>query len=100
MEPILYVMAILGCGESDASCRELRVEQAGYRSESACVAATGDALARHADLAYPNVVAQCRTAAARATLLRGSDVLRPERRRPARNAPLRIAAGVAPRLSR
>lgn len=77
MEPIIYVMAILGCGESDASCREVRVEQAAYRSEAQCMAATESALIRNDDLIFPNVVAQCRRADSRPQLLRGSDVLRP-----------------------
>ena len=78
MEPILYVMAILGCGESDASCRELRVEAVQYQSEAACLAATEAALLRSDDLPYPSVVAQCRPAGARPQLLRGSDVALPE----------------------
>jgi hypothetical protein len=77
MEPILFVMALLGCGESDASCREVRIDQARYRSEAACMAATEATLMRNDDLVFPNVVAQCRPAGAGPTLLRGSDVLRP-----------------------
>ena len=78
MEPILYVMAILGCGESDASCRELRVEAVEYRSEAACLAATEAALLRSDDLPFPTVVAQCRPAGERPQLLRGSDVALPD----------------------
>lgn len=99
MEPILYVMAILGCGESDASCREVRIDQSRYQSQASCMAATETALARHDDLAFPNVVAQCREAGARATLLRGTDVLRPEpnqRRQPV----LRVASADGFRSSR
>ena len=91
MEPILYVMAILGCGESDASCREVRVEQAAYRSEAQCMAATESALMRNDDLIFPSVVAQCRPAGARPQLLRGSDVLRPAPRERMR-APVRVAS--------
>lgn len=77
MEPILFVMAILGCGESDAPCREVRIDQARYRSEASCMAATEAALMRNGDLSFPTVVAQCRPAGARAQALRGSEVLRP-----------------------
>ncbi len=77
MQTLMYVMAILGCGESDAACREVRVEQQGYRSEATCRAATASALARHTDLEFPTVVARCRPAGAAPQLLRGSDVLLP-----------------------
>lgn len=77
MEPILFVMAILGCGESDAPCREVRVDRARYRSEASCMAATEAALMRSSDLAFPTIVARCQPAGARAQPLRGSEVLRP-----------------------
>ena len=78
MEPLMFVMAILGCGESDAPCRELRLAEARYRSEAECVAATGAELLRHDDLPYPTIVAQCRAAGAAPQTLRGSDVMAPE----------------------
>lgn len=77
MGPALYLIAILGCGEGDSPCQEVRVAEARYESQAACTAATATALERHADLAFPNVVAQCRLAGAPATLLRGSEVMRP-----------------------
>jgi len=77
MQSVLFVMAILGCGESDAPCRELGVDQVRYQSEAQCLAASEDVLARRDDL-YPSVVAQCRPASARAQLLRGSEVSLPE----------------------
>lgn len=91
LEPILYVMAILGCGESDAACRELRVDRARYRSEASCMAATGTALMRNDDLPFPTIVARCRPAGARLEALRGSEVLRPgpELRRASRFASAR-----------
>ena len=78
MEPLLFVMAILGCGESDAACREVRVVETRYRTEAECLAATEDELMRHQDLAYPAVVAQCRPAIAAPRLVRGSEVMLPE----------------------
>lgn len=77
MEPILFVMAILGCGESDAPCRELRIADTRYRSEAACMAATGGVLLDNDDLPYPAIVARCRPAGARLQPLRGSDVMLP-----------------------
>jgi hypothetical protein len=77
VEPVLYVMAILGCGESDAPCREVRLADKSYRSEAACMAETGAALARADDLLFPTIVARCRPAGARVQPLRGSDVMLP-----------------------
>ncbi len=81
MEPLMFVMAILGCGESDAACREVRVEPARYQSEAACLAAAEAALIRSDDLPYPTVVAQCRAAGATARQLRGSEVMLPDAER-------------------
>lgn len=78
MEPLMFVMAILGCGESDAPWREVQVIEARYASEADCLAATGAQLMRQGALPYPNVVAQCRRLGAPVQLLRGSDVMLPE----------------------
>jgi hypothetical protein len=77
MQSLLFVMAIMGCGESDAACREVRIDQQRYQSIAACQAATDSALIRHSDLDFPTVVARCRPANARPQLLRGSEVLLP-----------------------
>ena len=39
MEPLLYIMAIMGCGESDAACRQVAVVEQRYASEEQCLAA-------------------------------------------------------------
>lgn len=80
MQSLLFVIAIMGCGEGDAPCREVRVAAPHFASEAACTAATPSVLERYVDLSYPSVVAQCRPARGGATLLRGRDVLRPEPR--------------------
>lgn len=95
MQSLMYVMAILGCGESDAACREVRVDQTAYRTEASCRAATADALARHTDLDFPAVVARCRPANAQAQLLRGSDVLLPGSGNLPVNQTRRLAARVS-----
>lgn len=77
MQALIYVMAIMGCGESDAACREVRIDPQTYASEARCRAGMNAALARHTDLEFPTVVARCRPAHARPQLLRGSDVLLP-----------------------
>lgn len=99
MEPVLFVMAILGCGESDAPCRELRVAETRYQSEQACMAATEAALLASSDLPYPNIVADCRREGTRVQPLRGSDLLQPEPGRLPDLAP-RYAGGAPLRSSR
>ena len=61
MEPVLFVMAILGCGESDAPCREVALAETRYRSEAACLAATEAELARRDD----SLSGRCRSMPAR-----------------------------------
>ncbi len=93
MQAFIYVMAIMGCGESTAACREVRIDPQSYRSEASCRAGMNAALARHTDLEFPTVVARCRPANARPQLLRGSDVLLPgPGRLPATQRPPRYAS--------
>jgi hypothetical protein len=73
MEPVLFVMAILGCGENDAPCREVALAETRYRSEAACLAATEPELARQ-DILYPIVAAECRGENETPRQLRGNDV--------------------------
>jgi hypothetical protein len=77
MQALVYVMAILGCGESDASCREVRIDTQVFRNEASCRAAMTATLARHTDLDFPTLVARCRRANARPASMRASDVLLP-----------------------
>lgn len=100
MEPLLYIMAILGCGESDAACREVALVEARYQSEEECLAATEEQLLRRDDLLFPSVVAQCRRADSGPQLIRGSDVVLPEAEPLRRNAPARYAAAGEIRLAR
>ena len=92
MQSLLYVIAIMGCGESDASCHEVQIAPPRFASEAACTAATASVLERYMDLSYPSVVAQCRPDGARPVALRGSDVLRPG----PRPAPRLRLAGAGP----
>lgn len=83
MQAALFVMAILGCGEGDAPCREVTIAPATYQSREACLAATEASLERHSDLQFPVVVAECRRQGENARPLRGSEVALPDRdRRP------------------
>jgi hypothetical protein len=76
MGPVLFVMAILGCGEGDAACRQVRLVDTPYRSEAACLAATDEELAR-SDADYPALFAQCRPAGAGAAPIRAGEILLP-----------------------
>jgi hypothetical protein len=69
MEAAYFIIAILGCGEGEMPCEQVRVADARYESQAACVAATEGTLMRNTDLDFPVVVAQC---------LRGGEEL-PER---------------------
>lgn len=59
MEPLYYVMAILGCGDDGAACQQARIESVRYQSVGQCQAAMGNVLQRHADLSFPVVQAAC-----------------------------------------
>ena len=59
MEPLYYVMAILGCGDDGAACQQARVLPARYESAGQCQAAMATALGRNTDLSYPVIQAAC-----------------------------------------
>lgn len=65
MEPLFYVMAILGCGDGAAACQEARVEPVRYENAAQCHAAMEPALLRNSDLAFPTIAANCQSNAAR-----------------------------------
>lgn len=60
MEPLFYVMAIMGCSDGSEACAQARVEPARYNSIAACQAAMPAALQRNSDLAFPVISAVCR----------------------------------------
>jgi hypothetical protein len=55
----IFLIAVLGCGEGDAPCHQVRLLEPRYETESACIAATDAALMRALEEDYPVVVAQC-----------------------------------------
>lgn len=61
MDPLFYVIAIMGCGDIGNSCQEARVEPARYESAAQCQAAMRDALLRNSDLSFPTIGAACQT---------------------------------------
>ncbi len=60
MEPLFYVMAIMGCGDGNVNCTEARVVPARYKSMAQCRAALPDQLARNTDVPFPMIGANCR----------------------------------------
>ncbi len=65
MDPLFYVMAIMGCGDGSSACQQARVEQAQYHSIGECQRAMPAALARNSDVDFPVVTASCRATGAR-----------------------------------
>ncbi len=59
MEPVFFVMAILGCGDDNGQCSQQRVEPARYQTAAQCQAAMPAALRRNTDIDYPVVTAAC-----------------------------------------
>ncbi len=59
MEPLYFVMAIMGCGDAGNVCEQARVEPIRYRTALECQAAMPDALARNSDLSFPEITGAC-----------------------------------------
>lgn len=59
MEPLVYVMAIMGCADGSAGCTQARVEPVRYASIGACQAAMPAVLMRNSDLNFPEIAANC-----------------------------------------
>ena len=60
MESLIYVMAIMGCGDGDVQCTEARIVPVRYESMAQCRAALPDQIARNTDVPYPMIGAACR----------------------------------------
>jgi len=59
MEPLFYVMAIMGCADGNVQCTEARVVPVRYESMAQCRAALPTQLARNTDIDYPMIGAAC-----------------------------------------
>lgn len=85
----IFLIAIMGCGEGDEPCRQVRTLETRYESQADCTAATEAAVIQNSDVDYPVVVAQCVAAGAGpARLEPGKILLPPPGRVPARNSPV------------
>lgn len=76
MDPLFYVIAIMGCGDGSTACAQARVEPTQYRSIAACQAAVPQVLARNSDIDFPVVSAACQATGQR---MAQRDSRRPDR---------------------
>ncbi len=77
MGPGIFIIAIMGCGEAEAPCQQVRMLDARYESQAACTAATETAVTQNVDVDFPVVVAQCVAAGAKPSAPNAGDVQRP-----------------------
>lgn len=59
MEPVYFVMAILGCSDDGMACSQARIEPVRYENAAKCQAAIDSVLPRQTDLDFPMVGASC-----------------------------------------
>jgi hypothetical protein len=75
MQPVFYVLAIMGCGDGSQACQAaVRVEPAHYATVAQCRAELPTALARNTDIDFPVVAAECRRNGPTALAVRGKGV--------------------------
>lgn len=60
MEPVYYVIAILGCPDGSAQCTPVATMPTHYASQETCSAQTQQALLTNNDFDFPTLVAECR----------------------------------------
>lgn len=77
MGPGIFIIAIMGCGEAEAPCQQVRTLEARYESQAACTAATEAALTQNTDIDYPVVAAECVAAGAKLDPPKANQVQRP-----------------------
>ncbi len=65
MEAGYFIIAILGCADSSATCTPVATVPTHFASEAACSAATSQALVENSDLEFPRLLAECRPVAPR-----------------------------------
>jgi hypothetical protein len=73
-----FIIAILGCGEGDAPCTQVRTLDTPYQSEAACTRATETVLPTQSDVDFPVVVAECVAAGAAPTAIKASEIKLPD----------------------
>ena len=74
MGPGTFLIAILGCGEGEAPCQQVRMLETRYESQATCAAASDAVLLRNSDVDYPVIVARCVRDGARPQPLKANEV--------------------------
>ena len=59
MDQIIYVLAIMGCGDDNLGCQQARLEPVRFSSFAACQQEMPAALSRNTDLEFPVISAAC-----------------------------------------
>ena len=77
MGPGIFLIAIMGCGEGDAPCQQVKTLETRFESRAACAAATEAAVTRNSDVDFPVVVAQCVAAGAAPSPPKAGEIQRP-----------------------
>jgi hypothetical protein len=77
MGPGTFLIAILGCGEAEAPCQQVRMLEARYESQASCSAATDQAILNNSDADFPVIVARCVAAGKAAAPFKANEVERP-----------------------
>ena len=91
MGPGTFLIAILGCGEAEAPCEQVRTLETRYESQASCAAATDAVLLRNADVDYPVIVARCVRAGSSPPPMKANEVDLPGPGSvEAKNSPVRI----------
>lgn len=60
MDAVVYLVAILGCGDGNAPCTQARIAPARYATLAQCRAALPEQIAMNTDLSFPSIGADCR----------------------------------------
>ena len=77
MGPAIFIIAIMGCGEGDSPCQQVRTLEARYESQAACTAATEAVLSQNVDVDFPVVAAECVASGANPNPPKANQVQRP-----------------------
>ena len=60
MEPVYFVIAILGCADGGSACTPVATLPTHYENAAQCSAETHAALQRSTDFDFPTLMAECR----------------------------------------
>ncbi len=61
MSALVYVMAIMGCGDGAYQCSEARIVETRYETMAACREQAQVQLIANGDLEFPELMASCRS---------------------------------------